>query len=74
MPGGDLPKLHSETLQQNVNLVGEPFWKPLEFVRSEANLTTPLEPLWSGALNVQELLRGYCWDLKMSCSGCSYMK
>ena len=52
MAGGDLPKLHSETLQQDGpqgNLVGEPFWyhcKPLEFVRSEANLTTsPLEPL-----------------------------
>ena len=54
MPGGDLPKrCHSETLQQDGpqgNLVGEPFWyhcKPLEFGRSEANLTTtPLEPLW----------------------------
>ena len=54
MPGGDLPKrCHSETLQENGpqgNLVREPFWyhcKPLEFVRSETNLTTtPLEPLW----------------------------
>ena len=94
MPGGDLPKLHSETLQEdgpqgnfplrstigmvfvmlesifdfherwalhslevpmwgktsNKQQVRELFWyhcKPLEFVRSEANLTTtPLEPLW----------------------------
>ena len=53
MPGGDLPKrCHSETLQEDGpqgNLVREPFWyhcKPLEFLRSEANLTTtPLEPL-----------------------------
>ena len=65
--GGDLKSIGKTSDQQQVP---EPFWyhcKPLDFVRSEANLTTTaLEPL-----HLKELLPGYCWDLQMSCSSCT---